>query len=145
MDQDEYNRIVKKAKSTAAKFGFGDEAEDFAQEYALKCFTSGKHQKLDWAIHDYSTKLRANKRVLSSPSGYLSKNARVSIDQPCGPEGDDGPTIGDTLGEFRDCVGINSELGELGNILERIFGLVKSEITRKEIRDIYMTWIEENV
>jgi len=98
MDDDKYKRIFKKARAYAAKRGFGDESDDFAQEYAIKCLTSGREQKLEWAFIDYSDSLRAHKRVLSSPSGYLSENVTVSLDAPIASQDNDTSKLSDYIG-----------------------------------------------
>ena len=63
---------------------FGDEAEDFAQEFALRYLESGGTTIVKFYFIDYSRELRTAQWLLSSPQGYLSKNVRVSLDQPCG-------------------------------------------------------------
>ncbi|MGZ3742729.1 MAG: sigma-70 family RNA polymerase sigma factor [Pseudobdellovibrionaceae bacterium] len=129
MDNAELKRIIEKAKTYARRRGFGDEAEDFAQEYAIRYFESGGSICLKFYFIDYSDEQRANKRVLSSPQGYLSKNIRVSLDQPIGNAKDDGATIGDFI-------------GVPGNDLEyeSSVGLIDSVLTAKErmILDMYI-------
>lgn len=98
MDDEQYKRIFKKARAYAAKRGFGDESDDFAQEYAIKCLKSGIEGRIEWAFIDYSDSQRADKRLLGSPSGYLSKNVTVSFDAPIGGEGGDTSKLSDYIG-----------------------------------------------
>ncbi len=141
-DADEYNRIIKKASAYAKRFGFGDESDDFAQEFAIKCFELGFEAKLDWFLKDYSGKCRTSKRLLSSPTGYLSKNVRVSLDQPIGNADDDGATIGDFIGGVSDDMELRDELRQYFKMVKGIINLAKNKEARKEIMEIYSEHID---
>lgn len=145
MDDVQYKRIYEKAKKFAERYRFGDESSDFAQEYAIKCFELGYEKKLAWFLNDYSDKLRTSKRVLSSPSGYLSKNLSVSLDEPIGNKSDDGATISDFIGVCGydlECVG-NLEFAN--ECLELILGLIQCPRARDEIRSLYFKHLIEAV
>ena len=145
MDDVQYKRIYDKAKKFAERYRFGDESSDFAQEYAIKCYELGYEKKLEWFLNDYSDKFRASKRVLSSPSGYLSKNLSISLDEPIGNESDDGATISDLIGVCGydvECVG-NLELAN--ECLELILDLIKNPRIRGEIRNLYFKYLREAV
>lgn len=135
---DEHHRLWKKAKNFAEARGFGDEAEDFASSLVLRKL-EGKSlkQSLEQSLIDYLDSLRAHKRILGSPSGYLSKGVRFSIDEPFGSQNNDGSTISGLVGSFRDGLAIDRELEFYCSILtgkERIiFELYSQGATLKEI------------
>ncbi|MBL7544291.1 MAG: hypothetical protein JNL11_10760 [Bdellovibrionaceae bacterium] len=128
MDDEQYKRLFKKAKLYAAKRGFGDESEDFAQEYAIKCLKSGNEECIEWDFIDYSDAQRADKRILSSPSGFLSKNVRVSLDAPIISSNENSTKLSDYIGVSGD------ELDNIGYDEQN-----KSVLTRREgmIYDLY--------
>ena len=101
MNDHEYKRIFKKARAYAVKRGFADEADDFAQEYAIQCLKCGFDRKLEWSFKDYSDAQRADKRILSSPAGYLSKDVTVRINFSAERSGENQSEFGDHIGAAR--------------------------------------------
>ncbi len=103
MTKIDYLRIWQEARNYARRRGFGDESEDFASEYVTrKLEGKGLKQSIEQYFIDYSEQQRTNKRLLSSPSGYLSKNRTVSIDQPFGGSDDHESSLGDFIGQSND-------------------------------------------
>jgi RNA polymerase sigma factor (sigma-70 family) len=140
MDDNEYNRIFKKAKLFAERRGFGDESDDFAQEFAIKSYELGFEGNLEWLFIDYSRQQRADKRVLGSPSGYLSKSLTKSLEQPLSTSDDTSATLGDLIGSFRDGVEYGRELELNLSVLserEQMIFLMRLEsgMNQKEIGD----------
>lgn len=133
LNESEFNRLIKKAKSYAIRRGFGDEAEDFAQEFAIGCFESGIERCVKYDFLNYSDKLRASKRLLSSPEGYLSKNVRVSLDAPIDSAESDSAKLIDLIGVSGD------ELDSIGYDEQN-----KSVLTARE-RLVYEMYFNANM
>jgi RNA polymerase sigma factor (sigma-70 family) len=96
---EDFSRLWEKARNYAARRGFGDESEDFASEFICrKLEGKSRYQSIEQYFIDYSEQLRAHKRLLGSPSGYLSKHVRVSLDQPQRHEESNGPYLKDLIG-----------------------------------------------
>lgn len=139
MENDEYYRLWQKARRFAEKRGFGVEAEDFASDLICrKLDGKARRQTLEQSFIDYSSALRADKRILGSPSGYCSKNITESLDKPIRTSDNDGPTIGDFIGGFRNDLEWKSNIERINSILtnkERlIFNMLYEQgMSQKEI------------
>jgi hypothetical protein len=144
-EMDDLARVWKKACEYAKRRGFGDESEDFASWLVEKKLAGQQRfATLEQSFMGYSSELRANKRLLGSPEGYLSKNVRKSFDTPIGDEGDDGATLNDVIGVPGDDMELRSELGAVAELVEEIIGLVQDRSARDEIKRIYFLWLMEN-
>jgi len=81
--------------------GLGDDAEDFAQECVIIASEKNTYVKLDWCFANYRDKLRADKRLLSSPQGQLSGFRTISFDAPLDSTNEDSAKLGDVIGDTR--------------------------------------------
>lgn len=139
-------RLWEKAVAHAKRRGFGDESEDFASDLIQrKLEGKSKHATLDQSFMDYSSALRADKRVLGSPHGFCSKGLVTSLDKPLGGEDDDGATLSDLIGVSRDDMELRSDFGNASEILDRVFDLISDRRARDEIRRIYYQYLMEAV
>lgn len=142
MGELEYPRLFKKAESYGKRLGLGGDASDFAQEYCIKCFEIGGPAKLDFVFKNYRDAQRADKRILSGHTGFISKGVTVSFDQPIGSENEDGPSFSDLIGVPGVDLECRSELAEVHGFIEEIIGLASPD-RRPDVRAIYMMFIEE--
>lgn len=94
----DYEKLFKRAKSFGIRQGLGDEADDFAQECLIKAFEINGPVKLEWIWSNYRDHHSADKRILSSPCGKLSKFRTISLDAPIDNTNEDSAKLSDVIG-----------------------------------------------
>lgn len=130
----------------ANKKGLNNEdAEEFAQESCIRSFNSKEGRiKFYWVYADFRDYHSADKRLLSSPQGQLSKYRTQSIDAPISNKETSVAKLGDFIADTRSELGDREELGEIEFYIEQILKTTKTK-TRKWAISTYKKYLMENV
>lgn len=121
------------------------DAEDFAQECAIKSFEKKLVVNFEYIYLNFRDSFRADKRILSSPQGQLSAFRTISTSTPIDSSNPDSSELGDFIRDQRDLPRESEERSEMLNLIESILKLSKSPETRKWATEIYIEWLKENV
>lgn len=144
MDEINFEKLFKKAKAFGQKQGLDpNEAEDFAQEAVIKSFEINGPVNLEYIFLNYRNFHRADKRVLSSPTGKLSQFRTVSIDAPIDNTDENSSKLSDLIGVSGDDVDGRDELRFIEKILQGIFKRIKSKDARKWAEKCYEEFLSE--
>lgn len=140
----DYERLFKRAKAFGEKNGLGSDAEDFAQECLIKAFEVGAIS-LEYMFLNYREFHRADKRILSGPTGPISGFRTVSLDAPVDSSDQDSARLGELIGCVDADLGSLGEVSEFEVLLRGIISLVKRRDTRDWALATYREWLIEHV
>jgi hypothetical protein len=140
----DYEKLWKRARAYGERNGLGSDAEDFAQECVAKAFEVGA-VSLEYMFLNYRDYHRADKRILSGPTGKLSNFRTVSLDAPIDSSDEDSGKLSDLIGVPGADVDSRGELEFVDGILEQVLSKVRSEPARRWARQTYYQWMIDNV
>lgn len=141
----DYEKITARAKSFAQRKGFPEEeAEDFAQQCAIKAFELGHPPNFEYMYLNHCEFERADKRILSGSQGAITGFRTISLATPVNSSESDSATIENFIEDQRDEFRDREELSEIREIIEVILGLVKCEKAKAWAEKTYTDWIEDN-
>lgn len=145
MSNDDYEKLTGRAKRYFIKKGGGEaEAEDFAQNCAIKAFELGFPPNLEFMYLNHRDFERADKRILSGPQGSITGFRTISLATPVDRSDSDSASLEQFIGDQRDDFRDREECDEITGVIELIFGLVKAKQARKWARKHYLKWIGDN-
>ncbi len=141
----DYERFTRRAKSYFINKGGSEaEAEDFAQNCAIKAFELGFPPNLEFMYLNHRDFERADKRILSGPQGSITAFRTVSLATPIDSTDANSARLEDFIGDKRDDLGDREECDDIRGTIEMIFGLIKNKKTKEWAMKVYSEWLGEN-
>lgn len=142
----DFEGIIKRAKHFIIQRGVNEEeAEDFAQNCAIKAFEIGGPVNFEYMYLNYREFERADKRILSVPQGSITAFRTISTATPIDSSDSNSPTLDSCIGDSRDELGDREELDGITGLVSQIICLAKNKLARDWCYKKYKDWLEENV